>query len=253
MNIVISPKKLAQIKKHDFTKELKDFEYETKFDIKTNKLGSLEVLKKIRSCFKNNHQFILCEIKGGDKLLTHVSFFFGDNIEYSLFRYRGARMVKIKKHRIIKGVPFSIFKNDEQLIIDKGDFSSKLKDLQHRFKRHNYRLVDLDSFLQQKSALTDVGEMIKNRVKDFVFDARDGRIYAVAVTFCKAKNSVQKQLEIEYAGYLPGFKKSKEKIEKQVIAGVQELSQYIYKHFPAMLKPSVERKFEFVKRHNPET
>lgn len=253
MNIAMSLKKLAQIKKHDFAKELKNFEYETKFDIKNNKLSSFEILKKIRNCFKNNQQFVLCEIKGGDKLLTHVSFFLRDNIEYSLFRYHAARMVKIKKHRIIKGMPFNIFKNDEQLIIDKGDFSSKLKDLQHRFKRHNYRLVDLDYFLQQKSALTDAGEMIKNRVKDFVFNARDGRIYAVAVTFCKTKNSVQKQLEVEYAGYLPGFKNQRGNIEKQVIAGVQELSRYIYKHFPTMLKPSVERKFEFVKRNNPKT
>lgn len=247
----LSQKNLAQIKKHDFIKELKNFEYETKFDIKNKKLSSFGILKKIRSCFKNNQHFILCEIKGGDKLLTRVSFFFGDNAEYSLFRYRGAKMVKIKKHKIIKGMPFSIFKNNEQLIIDKDNFSSKLKDLQHRFKRHNYRLVDLNSFLKQKSALTNVGKMIKNRVKDFVFDTRDGRIYAVAVTFCKTKNNVQKQLEIEYAGYLPGFKNQKKNIEKQVIAGVQELSRYIYKHFSRMLRPSIERKFEFVKRNNP--
>jgi len=74
MITALSPKKLAQVKKHDFTKELKDFEYETKFDIQDNKLGSLEVLKKIRRCFDGNKRFILCEIKGGDKLLTRVSF-----------------------------------------------------------------------------------------------------------------------------------------------------------------------------------
>lgn len=49
----ISPKNLAQIKKHDFTKELKAFEYETKFNIKNKGLDSLEILKKIRSCFKD--------------------------------------------------------------------------------------------------------------------------------------------------------------------------------------------------------
>lgn len=249
---VLSPKKLAQIKKHDFTKELKDFEYETKFDIQNSKLDGMGVLKKIRGCFKNNQRFILCEIKGGDKLLTRVSFFFGDNTEYSLFRYRGARMVKVKRHKIIKGTPFRIFKNDEQLIIDKDDFSKKLNKLQHRFKRHNYRLVNLDGFLKEKSSLIEVGEMVKNRVKDFVFDARDGRIYAVAITFCKSKNKVQKQLEIEYAGYLPGSRNKKQGSEKQVIAGVQELSQYIYKCFPKMLKSSIERKFEFVKRASPE-
>jgi hypothetical protein len=245
--MAISHKNFAQIQKHDFTKEIKDFEYETKFDIHGSKLGSFGVLNKIRGCFKNNQRFILCKVNGGDKLLTLVSFFFGDKTEYSLFRYRGARMVKVKRHRIINGTPFRIFKNDEQLIIDKDDFSKKLNRLQHRFKRHNYRLVNLDNFLKERASLIDVGEMVKNRVKDFVFDPRDGKIYAVAITFCESKNKVQKQLEIEYAGYLPGVKNKRLDIEKQVVAGVQELSQYIYKHFPKMLKPSIERKFEFVK------
>lgn len=248
MKVVLSPTKLAQIRKHDFTKELKDFEYETKFDIQNSKLGSLGILKKIRSCFENNKRFILCKIKGGDKLLTRVSFFFGNNIEYSLFRYRGARMVKVKRHKIIQGAPFRIFKNDEELIIDKGDFSKKLNKLQHRFKRHNYRLVNLGEFLKDKSSLTDIGTMVKNRVKDFVFDAIDGRIYAVAITFCKSKNKIQKQLEVEYAGYLPGFKNKKRNAERQVIAGIQDLSQCIYRQFPKMIRPSIERKFEFVKR-----
>ncbi len=248
----MSPKKLAQIKKHDFTKELKDFEYETKFDIQDNKFSSLEILKKIRRCFDENKRFILCEIKDGDKLITRVSFFFGDNTEYSLFRYRGVRMVKVKKHKIVKGVPFRIFKNIEQLVIDKDNFSKLSKKVSHRFKRHNYRLVKLDKFLKEKSSLVHIGEMVKNRVKDFVFDANDGRIYAVAVTFCRSRNKIQKQLEIEYAGYLPPLRNKRRGAEKQVIAGVQDLSQHIYSCFPKMLRPSVERKFEFVKKASPE-
>lgn len=252
MNLALSTKKLAQIQKHNFTKELKGFEYETKFDIQDKKDSSLEILKKIRRCFKDNQRFFLCEVKGGDKLLTRVTFFFEDNTEYSSFRYRGVRMVKVKKHRIIKGTPFRIFKNDEQLMIDKNDFSKKLNKIAHRFKRHNYRLVNLAKFLKEKSSLIQVGEMVKERVKDFVFDTSDGRIYAVAITFCRSKNKTQKQLEIEYAGYLSGFGNKKQGSEKQVIAGVQNLSNYIYSHFPQMLKTSVERKFEFVKRASPE-
>lgn len=248
--MVLSSKNLATIQIHDFTKELRDFEYETKFDIHGGTSKIFWVLKKIRGCFKNNQRFILCEIKGGDKLATRVSFFFGNNAEYSLFRYRGARMVKVKRHTVLHGTPFKIFKNDERLIIDKDDFFNKLKKMRHRFKRHNYRLTNLNEFLKIKSSLIDVGEMVKNRVKDFVFDAQDGRIYAVAITFCESRRRIQKQLEIEYAGYLPGFKNRGHNKEKQIIAGVQELSQYIYQHFSDMLQPSTERKFEFVKRHN---
>ncbi len=242
-------KTLARIEKHDFTKELKDFEYETKFDV-TDKggLSALGILKKIQNCFDGSKRFILSKIKGGDKLIMHVSFFTLDGTEYSLFKYRGARMVKIKKHQIIKGSPFFIFKNNEKLVIDKNDFS-ELKDLRHRFKRHNYILADLDKFLKHKPLLVYEGEMTKNRVKDFIFDTISGKIYAVAVTFCKSGGRTQKQFEVEYAGYLPGFKNSDKNIEKHVIDGVQELSGYIYSYFADILKPSIERKFEFVKRN----
>lgn len=252
MKLTLSQKRLAQITGHNFTKELKDFEYETKFDIKNDRLSSLGILKMIRSCFKDNQRFILCKIKNGDKLLTRVSFFVDGNTEYSLFKYCGAKMVKVKKHKIIKGMLFSIFKNSENLLIDKNDFSKRLRDLKPRFKRHNFSLINLNSFLKQRLSLTNIGEMIKNRVKDFVVDIYDGRIYAVAVTFCKSKNKVQKQLEIEYAGYLPSLKNSRRNIERQIIMGVQELSQYIYKNFLRILKPSIERKFEFVKKVNPQ-
>ena len=107
--------------------------------------------------------------------------------------------------------------------------------------------------MKEKKSKIYVGEMTKDRVKDFIFDANDGRIYSIAVTFCRSKNRIQKQLEIEYAGYLPGFKNSNKNIEKQVVAGVQELSQYIHNNFFSILKPSVERKFEFVKRINSKT
>ncbi len=244
----LTKKDLAQVIKHDFTKELKDFEYETKFDISNKKLTSFQILKKIRSCFKNTEDYQLCEIKNGDKLLTKVSFFISDKIEYSTFIYRGARMVKIKHHKIINGKPFKIFKNDEKLIIDKGDFNTKLNDLKHRFKRHNHTLVNLDSFLSKQKKLVSIGQMTKERVKDFVVDLNDGRIYAIAISFCYSNGIVQKQLEIEYSGFLPSYNRPRKSgTEKEVIKGVQEVSNYIYQKFPKLFIPSIERKFSFVK------
>lgn len=246
----IAKKQIETIKDHNFTKELKKFEYETKFDIKDVSSGSFGILKMIRGCFDENGRYILVKIGRGDRLLTRVEFFTYGDTEYSVFRYRGARMVKVKKHRIVKAEPFSIFKNDESLVIDRSDFSRKLVRSRHRFKRHNYRLVDLGVFLKSKNSMISVGEMIKERVKDFVIDSSDGRIYAVAVTFCKTKDKVQKQLEIEYSGYLSGFRRKKGAIEKEVITGTLSLSKYIYDHFPTMFKSSTERKFDFVKINN---
>src|SRR3989344_4641800 len=136
-------------------------------------------------------------------------------------------MIKIKKHRIIRGFSFPIFKSSEKLAIDKSDFS-KLKTLKDRFQRHNYELVNLNDFVKRKSLKNYIGIMVKDRVKDFIFDTDNGRIYAIAVTFCKSKGHIQ----------------------KQIIDGVQEISGYIYEQLSNILSPSVERKFEFVKKYN---
>ena len=79
---------ISQIIKHDFTKEFKDFEYEVKFDIKGKSSNLFECLEKIERCFGNDPRFILCKIKGGDKLITHATFFQKDGTEYSYFKYR---------------------------------------------------------------------------------------------------------------------------------------------------------------------
>ncbi len=244
----LSKKDLNVVIDHNFTKELKDFEYETKFTVTDKKLTSFGILKLVRSCFKNSTEFTLCEIKGGDKLLTAVQFFIGKNTEYSKFVYRGAKMIKVKRHKIIKGNPFSIFKNDESLIIDKTDFKTKLHDLRYRFKRHNHTLENLDEYITKLPKLIPIGKMTKERVKDFVVDNEDGRIYAVAVSFCTSNGVIQKQLEIEYSGYLPSFKRNRTATEKEVIAGVQAVSNYIYLQLPKLLTPSIERKFSFVQK-----
>lgn len=246
----ISPRDLAQVVEHDFTKELKNFEYEIKFTIQDDQRSSFEVLKEIRNCFTFNNPYTLCAIKNGDELLTNVSFYQMDETEYSTFSYRKARMVKIKKHKILHLSPFEVFKSDEKLIIDEGDFANNLKDFSQRFARHNYELIDLDRFLNQKKHLTFIGKMSKNRVKDFIVDNQDGRIYAVAVTFCQVGNQTQKQLEVEYSGFLDGFAKSDSNIEQTIIESLEKIGKFIYGQLPGLISPSIERKFDFVRRNN---
>jgi len=220
---------ISQIIKHDFTKEFKNFEYEVKFDIKGKNPDLFGCLKKIERCFDGDSRFIPHKIRGGDKLITQAVFYEKNGIEYSYFKYRDAKMLKVKKHSIIK--------------------TKKLQHLHHRFKRHNYFLTDLKVRLKKLVLSAEyTGNMVKTRVKDFVLDACDGRIYAVAVTFCTSRNKIQKQFEIEYAGYVPGFRGFKKNNKKQIIYGLLGLSNYIYKCIPKILQPSVERKFEFIKK-----
>ena len=162
-------------------------------------------------------------------------------------------MLKVKKHKIIKRAGFRVFKNIESLLIDRKDFADKLARYRRRFRRHDYHLIDLDKKLNElkKDRRTKkIGKMVKVRVKDFVLDAFDGRIYAVAVTFCGSGSKVQKQLEVEYSGYISSFPKFRMGGEKEVVTGVVALSKFIYKGSSDILRPSVERKFEFVKNNS---
>lgn len=246
---------LSQIRSHGFTKEFKDFEFETKFDVARGVgLGAMALLAKVEKCFVGHPHFILCKVRGGDKLVAKVVFFAKKNMEYSFFKYRGARMLKVKKHKIIKGIPFSIFKNIEGLLIDKKDFEKKLNLLKRRFRKHKYSLVDINKTFKKLglSKSNSVGKMTKVRVKDFVFDARDGRIYAVAISFCKSGGRTQKQLEVEYSGYLGGVGNFKKGNEKEIISKTLELSRHIYKRLSGIFRPSVERKFEFVNKSRSE-
>ena len=87
--------------------------------------------------------------------------------------------------------------------------------------------------------------MIKTRVKDFILDLKDGRIYSVCISFCKCRNNIQRQLEIEYSGYLDGFKRINNN-EKQIINQTLQLSKFIYDKTSLSLEPTIERKFDFV-------
>ena len=154
-------KALARVKSHEFTKEFKNFEFETKFDLtKRVKLNASNFLRKIEKRFTAGSNFILCKVRGGDKLVTKVAFFAKGNVEYSFFKYRGARMLKVKKHKIIKGIPFNIFKNVEQLLIDKEDFAKKLSRFRRRFRKHKYFLVDVKEKI--KRLISYVSEEIEN-------------------------------------------------------------------------------------------
>ena len=141
-----------QIIDHNFTKELKNLEYETKFDILKKNIDIAAVLKKIEANFKKEKRFLLFKIKKGDKLVTRVVFYIQNGIEYSYFKYRGARMLKVKKHKIIRNAGLDVFKNIESLLIDKKDFADKLARFRYRFRRHDYHLIDLEKKINNANA-----------------------------------------------------------------------------------------------------
>ena len=74
MSMMVPHAIIARITDHNFTKELKRYEFETKFAISTRK-GALACLRDVERCFRVQSHFVLIKIAGGDKLVTRVSFF----------------------------------------------------------------------------------------------------------------------------------------------------------------------------------
>lgn len=239
---------LERVRAHRFTKERTEYEYETKFQVLSRHATSLQVLKRVRACFVlRDSPFALCAMKRGDRLSAQVTFFLKGKTEYSLFRYRGVRMIKLKRHRILKGTHYSVFKNIETLLIDKTEFEQH-PEIHHRFTRHHYKLINVDALIHLLTMHgIIIGKMTKERVKDFVVDIHNGRIYAVAITFCTSRGRIQKQLEIEYAGFLPGYSRTHDR-QTEILTGVETVSAQIHRQLPNLFSPSTERKFEFVQR-----
>ncbi len=106
------------------------------------------------------------------------------------------------------------------------------------------------------------GVIRKEKGDAFILDTNDGRIYSFTITRSHLekkegteKTRVQTQLEIEYAGYIPGFSAFQEGSEKQIISGMVDLTKYVLVlHNNSPLIPSLrmrlsstqERKYDFV-------
>src|SRR3989344_2737882 len=250
---------IDRVKEHNFTKELKDYEYEAKFDIENDNASLLDCLKSVRKSFSSNLDYVVCSFRNGDKIKMNVDFFIDGDREYSYFKYKGANMLKVKNHNLIKNNSFTIFKNKESLLIEKEDFENKLTGFRVRFKKHNFKIKPKKYILDiiNSDKILRAGSMMKERVKDFVVDLRYGRIYSISVSFCVCQNRIQKQLEIEYSGFLRNLDESRVSIKKregqsetEIIECISRISKIIVSNCNLKLKPSCERKLDFVKLTN---
>ena len=108
------------------------------------------------------------------------------------------------------------------------------------------------------------GALVKEKGDAFILDTHDGRIYSFTITRAQVRGvsdaPVQRQLEIEYAGYIPGFAGFVQDNEAQLVAGMVDLGRYVgVLHASAPLGSSWrlqthftrERKWDFVSRALP--
>jgi hypothetical protein len=106
------------------------------------------------------------------------------------------------------------------------------------------------------------GRIRKEKGDVFILDTNDGRIYSFTITRAHltkdgdAKESgIQRQLEIEYAGYVPGFKGFEKESEPQIVRGMVDMAKYTFAMYNGApirdgwrmnLALTSERKYDFV-------
>jgi len=202
-----------------------DIEYEIKLECLDTKKPLSGLLDMVETALTASRRYLVDRVQIVSQMTSH--FLVDGENEYSVFRYDGEVMLKVKKHEIITGRKLPIFKNFENFFYDIDKINSKL----------------------QHHQITYVGSMLKRRIKDFIIDSNDGRVYSLAITICETNDQRQHQLEVEYYGYVRGSEKQKLENESALLDRLVELSAYIQRACPSEFLPSVERKYEFVVKH----
>lgn len=203
-------------------KEFSDSEYEIKFKFENENVPIKNYLEKIEGYLENSSTYLVDKVQH-----VHLikSYFFNDTTtEYSLFNWNDGPMLKIKEHEILSNYSLPVFKNNEYFIVDPEEINNILK----------------------KDQIKYAGSMTKNRVKDFILDTSDGRVYAIAITICESMGNYQYQFEVEYSGYIRGHANLQKGNENQIIEKLLALSNFLFKRGDGFLQPDVERKYDFV-------
>lgn len=176
---------------------------------------------------------------------TGNNHFFGDGLDERLVVIeKGGKLYLKEKNQPMKlntGVPY------EQLVVKRTE------------KRWETNMQEILAKTHEIAASGNSykGYVRKEKADDFVLDTNDGRIYSFTITraHLAGTDKVQRQLEIEYAGFVPGFEAHKRESEPQIVAGMVDLAKYVVMlHQDAPLgrcwkmrvEPTAERKYDFV-------
>ncbi len=98
----------------------------------------------------------------------------------------------------------------------------------------------------------------KEKADAYVMDIQHGRVYTFTFSRATIDDAIQRQVEIEYAGYIPGLNGHEPENERQLVTDMVALANHMKTHYntvPVMpgwnvtLTPTHERKYDFVREH----
>lgn len=99
------------------------------------------------------------------------------------------------------------------------------------------------------------GKIRKEKGDAFVLSSGDGRVYSFTITRAHCGDNIQRQVEIEYAGYVPGFPTFRKNDEAQIVQDMVDVAKHIAllahnapvgKGWKMQLGFTNERKYDFV-------
>jgi hypothetical protein len=233
-------------------KEFPEIEYEVKFDIRPNGRGQEPSVVAYLDAFDfpvgGNTRFIKDPI---NNFAVGINHFIGDSLDERVVVIEKAGKTYLKeKGEVVPvrlGVPY------EQIVVKRTEV---------RYESPMQEVLKKVNDLTSQKDVSYRGKIRKEKGDVFVLDVQDGRIYSFTVTRAHLtkvgetkESGVQRQLEIEYAGYIPGFRGFKKDSEEQLVRGIVDLAKYTFGMYDGApisdgwrmnLAITSQRKYDFV-------
>ena len=244
----------------DIPKEFPTIEYEIKFDVQPSfnseevrvdgleEPSIVEYLNAFDFPASNSARFLKDPVNHVSKGTNH---FIGDSLDERIVIIEKGGKQYIKEKGLV--TPLNTSVPYERVVIKRTE------------SRYGSTMEDIIKKLREAGEDVDVkyrGKIRKEKGDAFILDTNDGRIYSMSFTRAHlikpgdaTESNIQRQLEFEYAGYIPGFKVFEKDSEKQIVEGMVSLAKYVsmmYHDAPITqgwymkLGLTNERKYDFI-------
>jgi len=209
----------------DIPKEFPEIEYEVKFDIRPKGKGKEPGLAQYLDAFE-------FPVSAGSRFLKDpvnnisegVNHFIGDDLDERLVIIEKMGKQYLKEKGLV--MPINTGAQYENIVIKRTElrYPSNMEEI----------LNKITEIKKESPAITYRGKIRKEKGDAFLLDSSDGRLYSMTVTRAHlikpletVESAIQRQLEVEYAGFIPGFKGMEKDSEKQIIEGMVAIAKYV--------------------------
>lgn len=242
----------------DIPKEFNGIEYEVKFDIVPNGRGKEPGVEAYLDAFDfpvGANTKVARYLKDPiNNVATGVNHFYGDSMDEKVVVIEKMGKTYLKEKGLVSPISYGI--PGEQLVI---------KRTEDRYEAGIENIISKVNDTLSVPGNEYRGKIRKEKGDAFVLDALDGRIYSMSFTRAhlirageSIESDIQRQMEFEYAGYIPGFGGFKKDSEPEIIKGMVELAKQVYRLYgmgsdavlanswTMRVEPTFQRKYDFI-------